>query len=93
MVFSISSTNKTHRHKITKILLKVALNTIYHQQSNSVNLGYHSSYCFVTDHSHHRSKRNNGLKEITPGDRESCKPGAVGVLIINIIITMKKYRI
>jgi hypothetical protein len=45
------------------------------------------------DHSHHRSKRNNGLKELTPGDRESCKPGAVGVLIINIIISMKKYRI
>jgi len=43
----------------------------------------------VTDHSHHRSKRNNGLKELTPGDRESCKPGAVGVLIGNIIISMK----
>ena len=43
---SVSSTKKTDRHKITKILLKVALNTINHQQPNSVNLGYHSSYCF-----------------------------------------------
>jgi hypothetical protein len=27
----VSSTNKTHRHDITEILLKVALNTIHHK--------------------------------------------------------------
>ncbi|XP_076078059.1 xaa-Pro aminopeptidase 1-like isoform X2 [Mytilus galloprovincialis] len=29
----------------------------------------------VLDHSHHRYKRNNGLKTQSPDDRDSCKPG------------------
>jgi hypothetical protein len=34
---SFSSTNKTERHNITEILLKVALNTIKPNQTNNYN--------------------------------------------------------
>jgi hypothetical protein len=35
-VISVSSTNKTDRHDITEILLKVALNTIKPNQTNQM---------------------------------------------------------
>jgi hypothetical protein len=37
VVFSVSSTNKTDRHDITEILLKVALNAINLNQPSIVN--------------------------------------------------------
>ena len=38
-VISVSSTNKTDRHDITEILLKVALNTIQHK-TNLIEITY-----------------------------------------------------
>ncbi|XP_063404111.1 xaa-Pro aminopeptidase 1-like isoform X6 [Mytilus trossulus] len=47
----------------------------------------------VLDHSHHRYKRNNGLKTQSPDDRDSCKPGVASpVTRVNTTERLKALR-
>jgi hypothetical protein len=57
----LSSTNKTGRHNITEILLKVALNTI--KQTGQIKDSKFGICCFSSKHASLRSKNKDWLAQ------------------------------
>ena len=66
----VSSTNKTDRHDITEILLKVAINTIIHPTLNCCNVIQCSIFCVFAFSSNCTTKfENYGIYDNTIKDR------------------------
>ena len=67
----VSSTNKTDRHDITEILLKVALNTINHQILECFHVVFPSGYAIFTFHIRKVSQRGEKIQWQNKDKRQS----------------------
>ena len=79
--YSFSSTNKTDRHDITEILLKVVLNTINQNYITYINIiksyPHRSSHCNFRIIYHQKHKTL--FKWISNGCQEGFSPFAIGI--------------